>query len=190
MSDSVVCGFRNWAWLANGVPMCQQVRLVHGMGHAVRCMSTKLDKDPLARLLQLKFPDVEAVKEALSKRKSWKHWKASVLHILKALAASDRKRHAHLAFMVLEVLRLEERPLDARKFTIGISACARANLWKEAISLLQSMPEAQVQGGQWTKCWTSEPTFVEIFYPDRFKPLITDLGLVGVSPVRLSRWHH
>ena len=118
------------------------------LGHGGRYRSSrgKLEprKDPLAKLLELsKFPSQEAVKAALSSRKTWTGSNASVTQILKRLAAADR---AHLIFTVLELLRMEKRALDARKFTIGMSACARASLWREAISLVKSMAEAQVQG--------------------------------------------
>ena len=120
-------------------------RTLGRLGHGGRCRSSrgKLEpkKDPLVKLLELsKFPSQEAVKTALSSRKTWT---GSVTQILKTLAATS---DAHLIFTVLEVLRMEKRPLDARKFTIGMSACARASLWRDAISLLKSMAEAQVQG--------------------------------------------
>lgn len=102
----------------------------------------KPKKDPVAilRLLR-KSPTEEAVRAALSNRKTWT---TSVTQTLKALGL-DRP---DVVFMVLQVLHLEKRPLDARKFTIGMSACARASLWREAITLLKFMSEAKVQGEQ------------------------------------------
>ena len=133
-------------------------RLGHGGRYRSNRAKMEPKKDPLAKLLQLsKIPSQETVKTALSSRKTWT---ASVTQILKTLAAtSDR---AHLIFTVLEVLRLERRPLDARKFTIGMSACARDSLWREAISLLKSMPEAQVQGARPKKPKTSARCLVSL----------------------------
>ena len=99
-------------------------------------------KDPLVKLLELpRKPSKDAVKATLSGRKDWNSM--TVTQILKTLASLNR---AHLIFLVLQVLHNEKRSLDARKCTLGISTCARASLWREAINLLTSMSDAQIQG--------------------------------------------
>ena len=74
-------------------------------------------------------------------------------------------KQGKLAFATLEAVRTDGRiQLKAPNYTVGISTCAKSKLWKEALTLLQSMYHATVEqdiisrnaaisacekGGQW-----------------------------------------
>ena len=91
----------------------------------------------------------------------------SLQRILKVLS---QQRQGQLAFATLEaVVRAGQIELNAPNYTVVLSSCARSKLWRQALTLLKTMPQAQVlpdvisysaaisaceKGGQWQEALT------------------------------------
>lgn len=96
---------------------------------------------PLSPLLQLRRnPSKDAVNAIVGPLADGKHW---VPHTLKALGEEKR---ADLVSMVFEILQGSPKAnLDARDYTIAISACSKARSWQRACELLAAMSLYKVE---------------------------------------------
>ena len=108
----------------------------------MKAVSSKSWRYPLGPLLQLgRNPSKEAVKDIVGTlADGQKHWLPPTLKAL-----GDEKR-ADVAFLVLEILQQSSRmKLDAKDYTMAISACTKGMSWQKACWLFANMADAKVE---------------------------------------------